>query len=1379
MLRRVLKWFAFGVVGLVLLALAALWSVDTGPGHRLLADRIAALAPNSGLRIRIGRIDGSIWRKATLRDVRLYDTQGLFAEAPEIALDWRPLAWSRNLLQIESVTADLVTLQRLPKLRSTGKQATLPGFDIHIGRLAIGTLRLAAPVAGRPTVAQVEARADLRDRRALIDLALASRLGDRVRLRLDAAPDADKFDLGARVAAPRGGVIGGIAGLKQPLALQIGGNGSWSVWNGRAQAAMAGRPLADLSLGVRDGHYLLDGRMIPAPFLQGKLQRLTTPVVRVRGDGTLADRQLEGRLRFDSPALRIAAGGTVDLAANQFRPLTIDLNLLQPAALFPNMSGRDLHLNAVLTGPFKTAGFRYRLTTPRVAFDATGFEGVVAEGAGQLSPAPVKLPIRLSARRVTGVGDVAGGILGNLRIGGVLAITATEVTGQGLTLDSDKLKGRLGLRLDLVSGRYDVALTGGLQRYLIPGLGIVDVDSRVSVVPGPGGRGTIIAGRGVAQVRRLDNAFFRSLAGGLPRIDTSLVRDPDGTVRFPALTLSAPSIRITGAGLRRRDGTFQFKGRGVQRQYGPFTIALDGDIAKPKVDLVFDRPLDALGLKAVRASLVPIAEGFRFTAAGGSTLGPFSANGRILLPPNQPAVIDIAALDVSGTRASGQLRSDPAGFTGRLQVAGGGITGPIAFAPQGAIQRIDLALGLADARFATDTPVAIRRGRIDGTLLLDPAGVSIDGKVVAQGLRRGPLTLARLSLSAAMRGGVGRVSGTVAGSRGRAFQLSGAADLAPNVVSVTGGGTIDQLPVRLTGPARLSAEGAGWRLAPVGLEFAGGRVNVAGRFGGGAFAVDAALDKLPLTIVDVLAPGLGLGGTASGRISFAQASPQAAPTGGANLTIRGLTRAGLVVSSNPIDVGVIAKLDANGLAARAAATSGGRTIGRAQMRAAPFGAGGDLATRLSRAPLFAQLRYNGPADTLWRLTGVETIDLSGPIAVAADAMGTLADPQIRGVLRTNAGRLESAITGTVITNLRAAGRFNGSRLVLDTLAGSTPEGGSLTGAGSFGLSAERGFTIDLALNAGHALLLNRDDIGATVTGPLTIKSDRSGGTIGGDLVLDKSRFRLGAAAAAAVPRLAVKEINRPADEMADDAPPAPWRLALKARARNQLAVRGLGLDSEWRADLSIRGTVDNPAIGGQAVFIRGGYEFAGRRFDLQRGTIRFTGEAPPDPLLDIVATASVQGLNATIHVTGTGLKPEIDFSSIPALPEDELLSRLLFGTSITNLSAPEALQLAAAVASLRNSGGGGGLGLDPINAIRRATGLDRLRILPADTTTGQGTSVAAGKYIGRRTYVELITDGAGYSATRVEFQITRWLSILSSISTIGRQSANVRVSRDY
>ncbi|MET0240563.1 MAG: translocation/assembly module TamB domain-containing protein, partial [Sphingobium sp.] len=191
--------------------------------------------------------------------------------------------------------------------------------------------------------------------------------------------------------------------------------------------------------------------------------------------------------------------------------------------------------------------------------------------------------------------------------------------------------------------------------------------------------------------------------------------------------------------------------------------------------------------------------------------------------------------------------------------------------------------------------------------------------------------------------------------------------------------------------------------------------------------------------------------------------------------------------------------------------------------------------------------------------------------------------------------------------------------------------------------------------------------------------------------------------------------------------------------------------------------------------VRGDYDFAGRNFKLDRGTIRFQGENPPNPLLDIHASAQVQGLDASVIVTGTGLKPEITFASTPPLPQDELLSRILFGTSITNLSAPEALQLASAVAAFQ----GEGSGLDPINAVRRAAGLSRLRILPADVTTGQKTAIAAGKDIGRKTYVELITDGQGYSATRIEYQITRWLSLIGAVSTIGRESVNLRATKDY
>ena len=173
--------------------------------------------------------------------------------------------------------------------------------------------------------------------------------------------------------------------------------------------------------------------------------------------------------------------------------------------------------------------------------------------------------------------------------------------------------------------------------------------------------------------------------------------------------------------------------------------------------------------------------------------------------------------------------------------------------------------------------------------------------------------------------------------------------------------------------------------------------------------------------------------------------------------------------------------------------------------------------------------------------------------------------------------------------------------------------------------------------------------------------------------------------------------------------------------------------------------------------------------------IDFTGGSPPNPRLNITADNDGGEVQASVSITGTASQPIINFSSPSGLSDEEVLSRLLFGDSVTDISAPEALQLGAALASLR----GGGGGLDPINSLRSAIGLDRLRVVGSDPTVGRGTSVAVGKYFGRRFYVELITDGRGYSATELEFRITSWLSILASISTLSGESLNLEARKDY
>ncbi|HWK35260.1 translocation/assembly module TamB domain-containing protein, partial [Sphingomonas sp.] len=120
-------------------------------------------------------------------------------------------------------------------------------------------------------------------------------------------------------------------------------------------------------------------------------------------------------------------------------------------------------------------------------------------------------------------------------------------------------------------------------------------------------------------------------------------------------------------------------------------------------------------------------------------------------------------------------------------------------------------------------------------------------------------------------------------------------------------------------------------------------------------------------------------------------------------------------------------------------------------------------------------------------------------------------------------------------------------------------------------------------------------------------------------------------------------------------------------------------------------------------------------------------------------------------------------------------SRLLFGSSVTNLSATEAIQLAAALNSLRGSGGG----LNPLGKLRSVTGVDRLRVLGADEATGRSTALAAGKYITDDIYIEIITDARGFTATQLEISLTKALSLLSSTGSFGGSNASIRYSRDY
>lgn len=1368
MQRLLNELFALFVAVLFLFA-GLLVLLDSAPGHRWIVDRIAGLETASGLKIRIGRIDGSIFGKSQLRNVSIADGKGVFLSSPNIKLDWTPGAWLENKLYVDSLTAERVNFVRLPRLKpSTKKGPILPGFDIHVGELRIDRLDIGPQVGGKPRSGSVGGKADVHSGRARVELvATLGNGGDQIAFHLDSQPDRDKFAVAAKVISPADGLVPALIGTKRAINLSIGGNGSWTRWRGTAALDLSGRPAARLALGVDSGRYRLQGQWAAVQFLTGKFQRLTAPLVTIRGDATLKNRLLEGELSGASPELRAVAKGTLDLGQNRYRSMKLGIDLLKPSALFSNMTGKSLRMVWTLDGPFSSADFSYRLTSDFVRFDNQGFNTLHAEGRGRLTPWPMRVPIRLSARAITGIGDVAGAMLANPALEGWLTITPKLVEGQNLKLSSAKWNGKLSLLIDLSTGHFDIQLSGAMQRYFIPGLGIVDVVTDLRVAPGPSNKGSHVVGTAKAFVRRLDNSFFSGLTGGLPSLSTSLERGDDGIVHLTNLQLYSPTLRLSGSGERLKDGTFHIAAVGRQAKYGPLRLVLDGHIERPRLAIFLAHPNDALGLTNMRLALEPTPAGYNYRANGGSKLGTFTSNGQILLPKGAPTVIAIAALNAGGAHASGDLKAVPGGFLGRLTLANGTLGGSLDFSPAGSSQRIDAHISANNATFGQ--AFAVRSARADGIIILADERTTIEGSLDARGIASGAVTLARLTANARLLNGTGQVRAAFAGRRGAAFAFSTLAEIAPNTIRLTGNGRIENQSLVLNQAAVLTRSGDGWSLAPTSLSFAGGNATVSGR-SGSAPEIHAQLGGMPLQVLDLFWPSLNFSGSATGRVDYAWKSNR---SGRLDLKVHGLSRAGLVLSAKPIDVGIAAIVNGSQAGLRAVAASNGTIVGRAQARFAPLG-NGPLVAELMNAPLFAQLRYIGPADTLWRLTGSEVIDMSGPLAVGADITGRFADPVIRGSLKTDNGRLESQVTGMVIDHLTSQAHFSGPQLIFSQIAGQTTGGGNISGGGSITFSSGKTL-LNLSFNASQALLLNRDDVAARVTGPLQIKSDASGGVISGDLRLNKGRFQLGrASAASAVPQLNVRESGLDEEDVIEPAALHPWKLGLKI-AGSDLQVTGLGINSRWTTNLQIGGFADAPRFSGRADLVQGNYDFAGRIFRLDRGVIRFRGESPPDPLLDIHAEAAVQGLDATVTVAGSGLRPEISFASSPPMPQDELLSRILFGTSITNLSAPEALQLASAVAALQSGSGS----LDPINALRRAVGLDRLRIVPADVATGQKTAIAAGKYITRKLFVEVVTDGAGYSATQVEYQMTRWLSLLSTVSTIGRSSASVRVSKDY
>ena len=227
---------------------------------------------------------------------------------------------------------------------------------------------------------------------------------------------------------------------------------------------------------------------------------------------------------------------------------------------------------------------------------------------------------------------------------------------------------------------------------------------------------------------------------------------------------------------------------------------------------------------------------------------------------------------------------------------------------------------------------------------------------------------------------------------------------------------------------------------------------------------------------------------------------------------------------------------------------------------------------------------------------------------------------------------------------------------------------------------------------------------------------------------------------------------------------------MEINAPERIFVRGQGLDAEMALEASLEGPLTDPRLYGTAGIVRGRFDLAGKRFPLcrirgglqrrhhgRRARYRGTpGDRKPD--------------RDRLHWRNTA-KPAGLLSSQPELPEDEVLSRVLFGRSPAELSALETARLAAALAQLAGGGGGGLLG-----GLQDTLGLDRLDF---GRDASGASEVTTGKYIAENVYLEARTGASGLPELVLEWEPLENIEVEGDITPSESQELSIRWTRDF
>lgn len=391
---------------------------------------------------------------------------------------------------------------------------------------------------------------------------------------------------------------------------------------------------------------------------------------------------------------------------------------------------------------------------------------------------------------------------------------------------------------------------------------------------------------------------------------------------------------------------------------------------------------------------------------------------------------------------------------------------------------------------------------------------------------------------------------------------------------------------------------------------------------------------------------------------------------------------------------------------------------------------------------------------------------------------------LEGQVQLEDGRYEHYEWGTRLTKIETEVRLEGDRIEIIGLNAQTPGGGNIAGTGKADLQ-EKGWSSEINLKLTDARILHLDPVKASLSGKVRLKKQPEKlAEVDGSLSLENTVFhmdRLPAPMPKPVPftiKGSEENLNPPEIPTTTKTKPQQrFRGKIDLDIPGRLIVEAKNLYSVWEGAFNLIFKEDGAYLLGRLSPRRGTVKFFSRSFSLASGNVHFNGKITDSPVLDLEAVYTRQDLEAYLDITGNTTSPDFSLRSNPPFPQDEILSRILFGKDMSTITALQAAEVGMALSSMMDSSGN--QRFDPMGKARDILGVDQLELREAGADEGSAELVA-GRQINDQLYFEIhqSLNEPGQSIL-FEYEIKRNFSITTETGTHILPGLGVSWKKDY